>query len=283
MRALFCVRRSTRASARVRSSFLFATGSIPRLRGRSWRCALASLCFASPLRPAPPKSFCAEKTAPTEPSPSTHPLCNPELAHQTHLTPFARSLLSHNKRRTLARTTAHSQRGAQKVDTEETPDLVAAEHEPGPLGGTAGSRLGGLMGQAPRGLHGCAAIAAPTSPPPSSSTQGTPASPEEGGKGRRGSVRSPPTPSGAPRPYGSPEPKKLVGGGRKKRGSLSPAVRGSREGEEEGGAGGRMLRRFRTKVGGCSSMQDGVLVWCGLARTCVQTAWLNRSRADDSW
>eukprot|EP00752_Nemacystus_decipiens_P003463 g3198.t1 len=135
-----------------------------------------------------------------------------------------------------------------QVDTEEAPDLVDVEVEPGPLGGTAGARLGGLMGHAPRGLHGCAAIATPTSPPTSSSKHGSPASPEGGAQGPRGPVQSLPEPSGPPRPYGSPEQRKSGGVGRKKRGSLSPAVRGSREGDGEGGAGGRMLRRFRTKV-----------------------------------
>lgn len=125
-----------------------------------------------------------------------------------------------------------------QVDTEETTDLVDNEHDAGPLGTPAGARLGGLFGQAPRGLHGCAAVAGPTPPPPSSSSP----------KGRRRGERSPPTPSGPPRPYGSPDE-----WGKKKKGSRSPATRGSASGEGEGegragGGGGRMLRRFRTKV-----------------------------------
>lgn len=148
------------------------------------------------------------------------------------------------------------------MDTEETSDLVDTEDEPaaGPLGGPAGVRMGGMLGQAPRGLHGCAAIAAPASPPPRYGT--TPASPAKGAKGQRPPPVRTPTPSGPPRAYGSPpeEGKNSGrrgsgdgGGGRtgkkKKGGGLSPAVRGSRDGGEEDG-GGRMLRRFRTKVGG---------------------------------
>ncbi|CAM9617583.1 unnamed protein product [Scytosiphon promiscuus] len=119
--------------------------------------------------------------------------------------------------------------------------------------------MGGLYTNAPRGLHGCAAISAPVSRPRSSSpspSRRRSASPESAargrgtgrGKGRRGTVRSPPTPSGPPRPYGSPEEGRM---GRKKRGTVrasrSPAMRGLNWGED-GGAGGRMLRRFRTKV-----------------------------------
>lgn len=131
---------------------------------------------------------------------------------------------------------------AYKVDTEETPDLVDTEPDAGALGAPAGGRLGGLGSQAPQGLHGCAAIAAAIPPPA--------ASPEEGARGRRSSVRSPPTPSGAPRAYGSPSEDKISSGrSKKKRGSLSPAVRGSGEEQEEGSGGSRMLRRFRTKVG----------------------------------
>eukprot|EP00903_Cladosiphon_okamuranus_P020087 g18450.t1 len=126
-----------------------------------------------------------------------------------------------------------------QVDTEETTDLIDTEPGAESLGAPAGGRLGGLGGQAPQGLHGCAAVAT-ASPPPV-------ASPKEGAKGPRGSVRSPPTPSRAPRAYGSPpEDKASSGKSKKKRGSLSPAVRGSNDNREDGG--GRMLRRFRTKV-----------------------------------
>ncbi|CAM9345992.1 unnamed protein product [Ectocarpus sp. 13 AM-2016] len=66
------------------------------------------------------------------------------------------------------------------------------------------------------------------------------------GQGRRGSVRSPPRPSGPPRAYGSP----TDGAARKAlptRSSPQGVLRGAGEGGG-GGAGGRLLRRFRTKA-----------------------------------
>lgn len=143
----------------------------------------------------------------------------------------------------------------EKVDAEETTEPVDSDNDSNrPLGtpsGAAGTRLGAVFGQAPRGLHGCAAISAPPRSPSASPPRRRSASPETGRgrvKGRGGNVRSPPTPSGPPRAYGSPE----EGGpqrGRKKRGTVrasrSPAMRASGWGEE---GGGRTLRRFRTKV-----------------------------------
>lgn len=120
----------------------------------------------------------------------------------------------------------------------------------------SGAKGGAILGQAPRGLHGVAAIAATPAPgSPDSATKraaaaATAALPMEGrGQGRRGSVRSPPRPSGPPRSYGSP----TDGAGRKAsptRSSPQGVPPGAGEGGGGGGAGGRLLRRFRTKVGG---------------------------------
>lgn len=68
-------------------------------------------------------------------------------------------------------------------------------------------------------------------------------------------MRSPPRPSGPPRAYGSP----AEGAGTK----ASPRSPGVPPGAGEGGAGGRFLRRFRTKVGCVCAVWRGVATYVG--------------------
>lgn len=113
-----------------------------------------------------------------------------------------------------------------QVDAEETPNLVETE-DYAPLGDGGG----GLFGQAPRGLHGCAA-AVP-------SKQNSSKSPNfVGGAGRGGRSKGSPSRGGAP--SGSPEDYDGV----RRRGSM----RSQSPVGMELNAGGRMLKRFRTKV-----------------------------------